>query len=159
MSDSISVRPATLEDAPVLATTIAAAFEQYRGRLVPESGAFGETAENIARQMEAGAGALIAERNGQALACVMTEMQEGDLYFGRLAVLPQARGLGLAKRLIDAVEAEARRRGLPGVRLGVRVVLTDNQRLFVSLGYVETSREPHPGFDYPTSINMRKALD
>lgn len=158
MSDSISVRPATLKDASLLATTIAAAFEQYRGKLVPESGAFGETADNITRQLKGGAGALIAERNGQVLACVMTEMQEGDLYFGRLAVLPQARGLGLAKRLIGAVEAEARRRGLPGVRLGVRVVLTDNQRLFNSLGYVETSREPHPGFDYPTSINMRKAL-
>jgi ribosomal protein S18 acetylase RimI-like enzyme len=158
MSDSISVRPATLEDAGLLAKTIAAAFEQYRGKLVPESGAFGETADNIARQLKSGAGAIVAERNGQALACVMTELQEGDLYFGRLAVLPQARGLGLARRLIDAVEEEARRRGLPGVRLGVRVVLTDNQRLFNSLGYVETSREPHPGFDYPTSINMRKAL-
>ena len=158
MSDSISVRPATLEDAAALAATIAAAFEQYRGKLVPESGAFGETADNIGRQLKSGAGALIAERNGQVLACVMTEMQEGDLYFGRLAVLPQARGLGLAKRLIEAVEEEARRRGLPGVRLGVRVVLTGNQRLFGSLGYVETSREPHPGFDYPTSINMRKAL-
>jgi len=158
MSDSISVRPATLEDAAHLAKTIAAAFEQYRGKLVPESGAFAETEDNIAEQMKAGAGALVAERNGQVLACVMTEMQEGDLYFGRLAVLPQARGLGLAKRLIYAVEEDARRRGLPGVRLGVRVVLTDNQRLFSSLGYVETSREPHPGFDYPTSINMRKSL-
>lgn len=158
MSDSISVRPATLEDAGLLAKTIAAAFEQYRGKLVPESGAFGETADNIARQLKSGAGAIVAERNGQVLACVMTELQEGDLYFGRLAVLPQARGLGLARRLIDAVEADARRRGLPGVRLGVRVVLTDNQHLFNSLGYVETSREPHPGFDYPTSINMRKAL-
>ena len=47
MSDSISVRPATLEDAAALAATIAAAFEQYRGKLVPESGAFGETADNI----------------------------------------------------------------------------------------------------------------
>jgi hypothetical protein len=48
---------------------------------------------------------------------------------------------------------------MPGVRLGVRVVLTENQRLFGSLGYVETSREPHPGFTYPTSINMRKVLE
>ncbi len=36
--------------------------------------------------------------------------------------------------------------------------LTDNQRLFQSLGYREISREAHPGFDYPTSINMRKSL-
>ena len=54
MSDSISVRPATLEDAAALAATIAAAFEQYRGKLVPESGAFGETADNIGRQLKSG---------------------------------------------------------------------------------------------------------
>ena len=47
----------------------------------------------------------------------------------------------MAKRLIEAVEADARSRGLPGVRLRVRVVLTANQKLFASMGYVETSRE------------------
>lgn len=159
MSDTLVLRAGTLADAPAIAATIAAAFEQYRGKLVPESGAFAETADNIAKQLEDGSVALVAERNGRLLACVMTDLQEGDLYFGRLAVLPDARGLGLAKRLIAAVEAEARRRGLPGVRLGVGVVLTENQRLFAALGYVETSREPHPGFTYPTSINMRKALE
>jgi len=159
MSDTLVLRAGTLVDAPAIAATIAAAFEQYRGKLVPESGAFAETADNIAGQLRSGSGAIVAERNGRLLACVMTETQGGDLYFGRLAVLPEARGLGLARRLIAAVEAEARGRGLPGVRLGVRVVLTENQRLFGSLGYVETSREPHPGFDYPTSINMRKALE
>ncbi len=158
MSDRLVLRAAMVADATLLAATIAAAFEQYRGKLVPESGAFGETADSIARQLQDGSGAIVAERNGRMLACVMIETQDGDLYFGRLAVLPEARGLGLARRLIDAVEAEARRRGMPGVRLGVRVVLTENQRLFGALGYRETSREPHPGFDHPTSINMRKAL-
>jgi hypothetical protein len=60
--------------------------------------------------------------------------------------------------LVETVEAEAARRGLAGVRLGVRIVLTENQRFFTALGYVETSREAHAGFDYPTSINMRKSL-
>jgi ribosomal protein S18 acetylase RimI-like enzyme len=83
---------------------------------------------------------------------------EGDLYFGRLAVIPSARGRGVARRLIGAVEAEAAQRGLAGVRMSVRVVLTENQRFFSALGYVETAREAHPGFDYPTSIKMRKSL-
>ena len=78
--------------------------------------------------------------------------------FGRLAVVPEARGQGIARRLIEAVEDEARRRELAGVRLGVRIVLTENQRFFASLGYVEISREAHEGFDHPTSINMRKTL-
>ena len=159
MGDTLVLRLATADDAPILAATIAAAFEQYRGKLVPESGAFGETADAIAAELDKGAGAIIAERNGAVLGCVMTKLEDGDLYFGRLSVLPAARGTGLARRLIAAVEAEARRRGLAGVRLGVRVVLTENQRLFGALGYAETSREAHPGFDYPTSINMRKMLE
>jgi ribosomal protein S18 acetylase RimI-like enzyme len=156
MSDTSVLRIATALDAPALAATIAASFAQYRGKLVPESGAFRETAEGIAAEFASGAGAIVAERNGEIVGCVLVQEMEGDLYFGRLSVLPSARGEGLARRLIEAVEAEARRRGLAGVRLGVRIVLTDNQRLFSSLGYVETSREAHPGFDQPTSINMRK---
>jgi len=158
MSDSPILRKATTGDAAAIAAVIAASFEQYRGKLIPESGAFRETADGIAAELSRGAGAIVAERNGEMLGCVLVEEKEGDLYFGRLSVLPPARGLGLARRLIDAVEAEARRRGLAGIRLGVRVVLTDNQRLFQTLGYRETSREAHPGFDHPTSINMRKPL-
>lgn len=158
MSDSIILRPAVLSDAPAISATIAAAFAQYRGKLVPESSAFRETPEVIAAQLGNGTGAIVADRNGAIVGCVLTELLEGDLYFGRLAVLPSMRGKNLARRLIEAVEAEARMRGLPGVRLGVRIALPDNQRLFASLGYAEISREAHPGFDRPTSINMRKPL-
>lgn len=158
MSDPPILRAATAHDAPALAAIIAAAFEQYRGKLVPESGAFRETAAAIAAELATGASAIVAEQNGRPVGCVMLKPEEGDLYFGRLSVLPAARGSGLARRLIEAVEAEARRRGMPGVRLGVRIVLTDNQRLFRSLGYAEVSREAHAGFAHPTSINMRKTL-
>ena len=158
MSDTSVLRTATIGDAASIAATIAASFAQYRGKLVPESGAFRETAEGIAAEFARGASAIVAERGGEMLGCVLVEEMEGDLYFGRLSVRPLARGRGLARRLIEAVEGEARRRGLAGVRLGVRIVLTENQRLFASLGYRETSREAHPGFDRPTSINMRKPL-
>lgn len=157
-SDSVVLRAGTPGDAPAIARTIAAAFEQYRGRLVPESGALAETAEAIAAEFAEGAGAIVAERDGEMVGCAMTRLLEGDLYFGRLAVRPDLRGTGLAKRLIAAVEADARARGLAGVRLGVRIALPANQRLFHSLGYRETGREAHPGFDRPTSINMRKPL-
>ena len=158
MSDRLVLRQAELGDAPAVAATIAAAFEQYRGRLQPESGAFLETADAVAAELAKGATAIVAERNGEILGCVMMKEMEGDLYFGRLSVQPAARGAGLAARLVAAVEDLARARGLPGVRLGVRIALPDNQRLFTSLGYREISREAHPGFDHPTSINMRKAL-
>jgi len=158
MSERIFLRPATAADASALAATIAAAFEQYRGKLAPESGAFHETAASVAAELDKGAGAIVALHDGAIVGCVMTKRLEGDLYFGRLAVLPSARGLGVARRLIEAVEADARARGLPGVRLGVRIALPANQKLFAALGYVEIGREAHPGFSHPTSITMRKTL-
>jgi ribosomal protein S18 acetylase RimI-like enzyme len=158
MSDTLVLRNATADDAAAVARVIAASFEQYRGKLIPESGAFRETAGGIAAELTRGAGAIVAERNGEMVGCVLVEEKEGDLYFGRLSVLPSARGQGLARQLIQAVETEARRRGVAGVRLGVRVALTENQRLFQAVGYCETSREAHPGFDHPTSITMRKPL-
>ena len=143
----------------MLAGLIDAAFGQYRGRLVPESGAFGEKPEVIAAELaRPGHGALLAELDGAPAGCVLFKPEHGDLYFGRLSVPPALRGHGIARALIAAVEAQAVAAGYPAVRLGVRVVLTENQRLFASLGYVEVSREAHPGFDYPTSINMRKPL-
>jgi predicted N-acetyltransferase YhbS len=158
MSDTLVLRAATAADAAAIAATIAASFEQYRGKLEPESGAFRETAEGIAAELARESGAILAERNGRILGCVMVKLIDDDLYFGRLSVVPEVRGEGIARRLVEAVEDEARRRELAGVRLGVRIVLVENQQLFSSMGYVETSREAHEGFDHPTSINMRKAL-
>ncbi len=158
MSNTLLLRAATATDAASIAATIAASFEQYRGKLEPESGAFRETAEGIAAELARESGAIVAERNGRMIGCVMVKLIEDDLYFGRLSVVPEARGEGIARRLVEAVEDEARRRELAGVRLGVRIVLTENQQLFSSMGYVEFSREAHEGFDHPTSINMRKAL-
>eukprot|EP01036_Dinobryon_divergens_P059892 gene59892-79878_t len=81
MSDTSVLRTATIGDAASIAATIAASFAQYRGKLVPESGAFRETAEGIAAELARGASAIVAERGGEMLGCVLVEEMEGDLYF------------------------------------------------------------------------------
>ena len=70
MSDTLVLRAATAADAAAVAATIAAAFEQYRGKLEPESGAFRETADGIANELAHTCGAILAERNGRILGCV-----------------------------------------------------------------------------------------
>ena len=64
MSDPIVIRSATVADAALLAATIRAAFEQYRGKLEPESGAFRETAESVADELQRHTGGIVAERDG-----------------------------------------------------------------------------------------------
>ena len=51
MSDTLLLRAATAADAAAIHATIAASFEQYRGKLEPESGAFLETVEGIAAEL------------------------------------------------------------------------------------------------------------
>jgi len=76
-----------------------------------------------------------------------------------VAVHPDSRGQGLAKRMIAAAEKEARARNLARLFLSTRLVLVDNRRLFAACGFVETTREAHPGYARPTFVNMEKRLE
>lgn len=89
---------------------------------------------------------------------VLWETKDGGLYFGRLAVDPAARGQGVARELVAAVEAEARRRGLDRVHGSVRIVLVENRRMFARLGFTETVANAHPGYSQPTTIAIEKPL-
>lgn len=147
------IRRLTPEDAPQTLALIQSVFAELAPRIDPPSGARNETVATIA----ASDGAVAVE-NGRILACILWQEKDGGLYFGRLAVHASARGQGLAKSLISETEAEARRRALPFVHLGVRLSLPENRRFFASLGYIETRQTTHPGYDHPTSADMVKHL-
>lgn len=157
-ASDVSIRPATMVDAPVLAATIGAAFEEYRGRLDPPSAALDETADSIRREMASDYGGVLAVLDGHPIGCVLFRPEGVDLYFGRLSVLPIHRGRGIAAALVHAVEAEAVQRGCLGVVLGVRIALPENHEVFRRLGYAEIARHAHTGYDVPTWIEMRKRM-
>ena len=160
----IVVRRAAQADAAHVAALVNAAFDEYRGRLKPEASALREDADTIAPQLTAPAGGAVAQRiNGNGvpsapIGVVLFRLEDDDLYLGRLAVPPASRGRGVAGALIRFVGDEARRRGCPGIVLGVRIALPDNQRLFARHGFMEISRHAHEGYAQPTWIKMRKSL-
>lgn len=155
---TITLRAATLDDANTVLNVIHAAFEPYRGVLNPPSGAHKETQETIAQKIETGGG-FIATLDDIVAGVVVYQPEETRLYLGRLAVLPEYRGKGIAHVLIAAVEELARQHGFPGVRLGVRVQLPQNRAFFERLGYQVTEYESHPGFTEYTFMNMEKMFD
>jgi len=55
----------------------------------------------------------------------------------RMWIAPGARGLGVGRRLLSALEGEARRRGATAVRLDTNRNLTEAIALYQSAGYVE----------------------
>ena len=92
------------------------------------------------------------------LACMLLTAQADHLYLGKLAVSVSARGRGLARRMVLHAEARARELGLPCLRLQTRVELVENHAAFRRLGFVETGRTAHAGYDRPTSVTFEKAL-
>jgi DNA-binding MarR family transcriptional regulator/predicted GNAT family acetyltransferase len=58
----------------------------------------------------------------------------------RVWTAPDARGLGVARRLVAAIEAQAREAGLSTLKLDTNRALKEAQSLYRKLGYVETAR-------------------
>ncbi|HEX2114365.1 MAG TPA: GNAT family N-acetyltransferase [Alphaproteobacteria bacterium] len=157
-SPEFHLREATAADAELLSRLIISAFSTYEVRLDPPSSSLKETPDAI-RAKFATHGGAIAESEGKAVGCVLfTPEEDSVLYVGRLAVDPMWRRRGVARALIAYAELEARRRGRDTLRIQVRIPLVSNQQLFKSCGFVEVSRETHPGYTAPTTIRMEKRL-
>jgi ribosomal protein S18 acetylase RimI-like enzyme len=155
---TISVRPLTIDDAAAAARLIGEAFAAQSRATDPPPGALGETAASVAAKLAEGGGAG-AEAAGALIGVVLWAEKDGGLYVGRVSVAPAWRGLGIARALLAASEAEARRRGLERMTLRVRLALEENQRLFAAFGFAPVGQGAHPGYREPTFMVMEKRLE
>ena len=69
------------------------------------------------------------------------------MFLENVAVHPCQAGRGIGRALIDHIENEARRVGLPTIRLYTNAKMTANLTLYPRLGYVQTERRMEDGFD------------
>ncbi|WP_193184182.1 GNAT family N-acetyltransferase [Nisaea sediminum] len=143
------------DDLAEIVALVHRAFAEYRGVLKPESGALSETVESLAKRLEKNR-LFLAEEVGKFRGAVFATRKGDAVYLDRLSVDPEARGRGIAKRLIEVVERHARETGAVRVTLGVRLALSQNISFFQRLGFVETGRQAHAGFYAPTSMDMEK---
>jgi DNA-binding MarR family transcriptional regulator/GNAT superfamily N-acetyltransferase len=90
-----------------------------RDDLVPPAGAF-----------------LVARLRGEPVGCGGYKRQpDGAAYLKRMWVAPAARGLGLGRRLLTALEDHARAAGAPVAQLETNRALTEAIALYRSAGY------------------------
>jgi ribosomal protein S18 acetylase RimI-like enzyme len=157
MPQEFVIRTAAPAEAAVLLAVMRRAFGEYRGVLQPESSVFIETVDQIAAKL-AGGGGFLALAGDRPVGCIIAEVKDGHGYLGRLAVDPDLRRQGLARRLMLAGEGFSRDRGMTRTEVQVRIALTGNIALFQSLGYRETGRGTHAGFARPTYLVMEKSL-
>lgn len=128
------------------------------GRIDPPSSMHRLTVADIARQAESGEVWILADDTGAPRACVFLTPRPPALYLGKLAIASRDRRQGRAAALIALAESRARAQGLDFLELQTRIELTENHAAFRALGFSETGRTAHPGYNRPTSISFFKQL-
>ena len=156
-SPTIHLRQAQTDDAPLLVSILHASFEEYRGQFEPPPGVFRASTDSIRSEMQQGQ-FIIAYVGENAAGCVYFQPYSDHVYLGHLAVLPAYRKQGVARVLVDHVERQTAALHLPGVQLGVRLVLPHLQAYYTRLGYRLLRYGTHEGFSQPTYAIMEKEL-
>jgi GNAT superfamily N-acetyltransferase len=83
---------------------------------------------------------LIARLNGRAIGCGALKFHpDAPAELKRMWVAPEARGLGLGRRLLEELEQHAREAGATAVRLETNRSLKEAIQLYRSTGYREVA--------------------
>ena len=147
----MSIRPARPDEAPRLAAIVEAAY----GPWVPVVGRRPfPMQDDYAARIGAGQ-AWVLEAEGTIAGLVVIEQEADHLMLDNIAIDPARQGRGDGRLLLDFVEAEARCRGLPKVRLYTNVLMERNVALYARRGYAETERRQEKGF---ARVFMTKTL-
>lgn len=151
------MREVGVEEVQTLLHLVHGAFAEYVGKIDPPSGAPNDTVERLAALMET-ANAVIADVDGEPVACTFYDARGDHVYLFRLSVMPVYRRRGIARMLIEHVERRAAEMGFGTVKLGTRISLPRNQTYYERLGYQVVEERFHPGYDQPTYVFMAKAV-
>jgi DNA-binding MarR family transcriptional regulator/GNAT superfamily N-acetyltransferase len=84
---------------------------------------------------------FLARLDGRPVGCgalIRLSADEGEIK--RMWTAPEARGLGVARRIIAAIETTAREAGVTTLRLDTNRALKEAQALYRKLGFVEIAR-------------------
>ncbi|MDF2233051.1 GNAT family N-acetyltransferase [Albimonas sp. CAU 1670] len=142
-----AIRPAVPSDAPALSALVREAFALYVDRMGKEPAPMSQDFP-----ADIAAGRCWAADGPEGLLGLVVAYDDGpaedpSFHLETVAVSPAAQGTGLGRALIAFAEAEARRRGLPCVRLYTNAKMVENLALYPRLGYVETGRRAEKGFE------------
>jgi ribosomal protein S18 acetylase RimI-like enzyme len=154
---SLEIRLANTDEASLVHRIMQAAFAEYIGVLDPPSGANRETVTDVAQAMAQG-GAVLAFLDQTAVGSGRFRFEPDFLYVGRLAVLPEHRGAGIGRAMVDFMEHVAAERKFDSIHLSVRMTLPHNLRFYENMGYtvLEIGMHPKGGDQVATLVKRLK---
>ena len=149
--DESRIRAAAAADAAVIGQIVEQAYRHYIPRIGKPPGPM---LDDYAARISEGVVWVIEE--AAAIAGIIALLPKPDhLLLDNIAVAPARQGSGLGRRLLAFAEAEAVRRGYGEIRLYTHQTMTENQRLYIAIGYEETGRGTEAGYE---RVFMRKRL-
>jgi ribosomal protein S18 acetylase RimI-like enzyme len=139
------MRPARPDEAAAVGALVEAAFARHVAAVGRRPAPMDDDhAERIARGEQY---VIDGDDPGTLAASIVLVEDDGFLVVNNVAVAPECQRRGHGRALLTFAEDEARRRGLPEVRLHTHARMADNLIMYPRLGYVETGRENQGGFD------------
>jgi ribosomal protein S18 acetylase RimI-like enzyme len=135
----VSLRPATVADAPRLTEVVRAAYGHYVPRLGGLPRPMTDDYAEVVRTHQV----VVAERGGSIVGLVVLGVSDEGFFVDNVAVDPSSQGTGVGKALLEHAESAARNAGFDSIYLYTHERMVENLALYSRIGYVEYDRRLH----------------
>ena len=147
------IRPARPQDRGAVERIVHEAYAVYVARI---GRAPGPMLDDYATLIADGAVSVLEGADATIAAIIVLLPKPDHLLLDNIAVTPAAQGRGFGRQLIAFAEHEAVRRGYAELRLYTHEKMVENIALYTRLGFAETGRGHHAGFE---RVFMTNRLD
>ena len=139
------MRPARPDEAEAVGALVEAAFSRHIPAVGRRPAPMDD--DHAARIAQGQQYVADGDEPGTLAASIVLVAEDDHLVVNNVAVAPDRQRQGHGRALLAFAEDEARRRGLPEIRLHTHARMADNLIMYPRLGYVEAGREARGGFD------------
>ena len=141
---NIQIRDAEINEIPIVYQIMRAAFEEYRYKLFPPSGALREKVKDIIKKISNHGGAILVFADHSPVGSAQYYFQEDYMYIGRVSVIKDARGMGLGKQIMKFLEEKAIENSFSKTRIEVRASIPQNIEFYSKLNYIIIEEKKYP---------------
>jgi SAM-dependent methyltransferase len=140
LTPPVEVRLATPADLPAIRRVIAAAYDRYLSRMDRPPAPL---LRDYAGAVDTGA---VWVTGNPIVGLISLTAADDVMFVENVAVHPDQQGSGLGRRLMEFAEEQARHRNLRRLALYTNEVMTENQAIYLHLGYRVTDRRSEDGY-------------